>query len=160
MKKFLCLLLVFSILLAGCGATIYQNRTIANPGSTEPFCSIQSDSTFTGNSRGKYTVTAQGYGVLCSGKAYSKKEQAITHPLEIQSSGYKITVALSNGSSRIESITLTAGSETLVECSAPWYGTSYLYVVVVNHNYFQPSTENPPSTTTESLPQLENIEAP
>ena len=135
MKKRLIILIVFALILSGCsGGTIYRT-TSAEPDSTEPYCSVFSDSTFSGYARGTYIITATGYGVVCSGRAYNNIESAIAHPIEIQSSGYEIVVTLSNGGAETEIVTLTADSAKIVQCHTIHKGTSaYLYVVVVNSN--------------------------
>ena len=126
MKKIVALL-VFMALLTGCGSTtVYRHSSITNE-SEKPLV-ITSSSCWWGEARGKYTVSAEGYGALCSGNGYADKSKAISNPLEIQSSGYEITVTLSDDST--ETITMVSGDTQLVSCKSGSFN-GYLYVIVV-----------------------------
>ena len=94
-------------------------------------CVTQSSSCWGGSARGMYTISANGYGILCSGRGYSDKSKAISHPLEIRSNGYKIVVTLSDDRENEETVTISPeSSPQLISCrSGSFHG--YLYVIVV-----------------------------
>ena len=129
MKKITTLLTAITLMLStGCGPTIYRNRHSSST-SEEPSISVISSSW--NNSGVRYTVSATGYGALCSGNGYRDKSIAIGFPLEVYSAGYEIVVTLAN-ENNIETVTMVAGDTKLIECAGlddDDYG--YLYVIIL-----------------------------
>ncbi len=124
MKKIATLFLTMTLmLLTGCGSTIYRHSSST---SEKPFVNVSS-SCWWGEARGKYTVSATGYGTLCSGNGYCDKSKAIANPLEIQSAGYEIVVTLADDNT--ETVTMVAGDTKLISCDSGSFN-GYLYVIV------------------------------
>ena len=137
MKKIVALL-VFMALLTGCGSTtVYRHSSITNE-SEKPLV-ITSSSCWWGEARGKYNVSAEGYGALCSGNGYADKSKAISNPLEIESAGYEILVTLADDST--ESVTMVAGDTKLISCKSGSFN-GYLYVIVNSSSTAESESEN------------------
>lgn len=128
MKKIVTILLFTTILFtAGCGSTtIYRDEHDVEYWLDKPYVKTES-SCWWGEARGKYNVSAVGYGTLCSGNGYCEKEKAIANPLEIENAGYDILVTLADDST--ESITMTAGETKLISCKSGAFN-GYLYIIV------------------------------
>ena len=146
MKKIVALLVILTMLLTGCGSTTVYRHTSSTADSTEPFVSVKS-SCWWGEARGKYTVSATGYGVLCSGNGYADKSKAIANPLEIQSSGYEIMVTLSDDTT--ESVTMVAGDTKLISCDSGSFN-GYLYVIVNSSSNSETETDSESETTSQT----------
>lgn len=125
MKKITTLLTAITLmLLTGCGPVIYRHSSST---SEEPSINVLCNNWW--ESGVKYTVSATGYGTLCSGNGYSDKSEAIAHPLEIQSAGYEIVVTLVDDSTEI--VTMVAGDTELICCESGLHDHGYLYVIIV-----------------------------
>lgn len=88
---------------------------------------ITTSSEWIGSSRGKYVATAET-GLICSGRAYCEKKNAIANPLEIQANGYEIKVTLVDTESAVEAV-LKAGEDKLLVCDSGSFN-GYIYVIV------------------------------
>lgn len=126
MKRVAAFAMIIPMLLCtGCTSRVYI-KSGAKKDDRVPYASFVS-SAWRGIARGKYTISASGVGLLCSGNAYCYEKDAVANPVEIYSAGYDIVVKLADDS--IETVTLTAGDEELISCDSGSF-KGYLYVVV------------------------------
>ncbi len=77
--------------------------------------------------RGTYSVSAQGYGVIGSGKMHETKSKSITDSLEIDSKGVPITITICNGQN---SKTYEFSEPTTTLLSIKGSINSYLRIVI------------------------------
>lgn len=122
MERILAMLMLL-IMLISIPACAYEDD---KPDDGSPYISEYS-SCWPGSARGEYTVSAEDYGVLTSGRAYASREKAVGNPLEIQSQGYEITITLAD--SDAVTYTFNAGDEEIISCKSGSFN-GYLYVIV------------------------------
>lgn len=130
------LLALAAILLVGCNNTTKYNRKHYSEKDDKanvkkPTVTIKS-SCSAWSSEGNYTISTSEYGVLCSGRSYSNKQDAIKNPLEIKSEGYEILISLAVNDN-VVTVTMSPGDSQLISCismNPSVYYDGYLYVIV------------------------------
>lgn len=112
MKKLVLLLLLTTLILTGCDNVPIIYHGAPNEAEDVPYIAEIYDGNLLACF---YSVTAEGYGTLCTGRAYGSRTVALDHAVEVHSAGHNIYIDMIKGDNETYRITMTAGDEEMIK---------------------------------------------
>ncbi len=139
-KKMVALFMVMIMLLIGCSSTAYCKEVPSTLKKPAPYIINMEDISSSGTT-GTFLITAANYGSIGSGEGYYSYENALEHPVEINSVGYEIIANISYHH-YFDTIHMVAGDAKMLSAG----DSAYLYVVVNNPSNVNSQSENKSKT--------------